>query len=229
MDREIGQIRHRSQNSPQEGNVAEDESEFARSSRDRRPDARTQCDRASRPHWPHAPPHLLEGKGVFMVTSSTLHHLDLFCQRASLDFLVQTLREDAERHAWQLDAWAVFSNHYHFVGRALEDARTLKPFLSSLHAKTASFINENDNMAGRRVWFNYWETKLTFVNSYLARLSYVHQNPVRHGLVPVASQYPWCSAGWFERTAELSYVKTVYSFKFDKVRVVDDFTPIVVG
>jgi len=27
------------------------------------------------------------------------------------------------------------------------------------------------------------------------------ENPCRYGLVPVASSYPWCSAGWFERTA----------------------------
>jgi putative transposase len=41
--------------------------------------------------------------------------------------------------------------------------------------------------------------------------------------VPVASQYPWCSSAWFERTASPAQVKTIYSFKLDQVKVDDDF------
>jgi putative transposase len=73
------------------------------------------------------------------------------------------------------------------------------------------------------VWFNFRETRLTFQRSYLARLNYVHQNPVRHSLVPVANQYPWCSAQWFERTASPAMVKSIYRFKIDQLRVYDDF------
>jgi len=56
-------------------------------------------------------------------------------------------------------------------------------------------------------------------------LNYVHQNPVKHGLVPVANQYRWCSAAWFERTASTAQVKSIYRFKVDQVRVRDDFDP----
>jgi hypothetical protein len=59
--------------------------------------------------------------------------------------------------------------------------------------------------------------------SNLARLNYVHQNPVKHGLVPVANQYPWCSASWFERTASPAAIKTIYGFKIDKLRIDDDY------
>jgi putative transposase len=57
----------------------------------------------------------------------------------------------------------------------------------------------------------------------LARLNYVHQNPLKHGLVPIANQYRWCSTAWFERTATPAQVKTIYSFKTDEVNVRDDF------
>jgi len=80
-----------------------------------------------------------------------------------------------------------------------------------------------DGARGRKVWYNFWETKLTYEKSLLARLNYVHQNAVKHGLVPEANQYPWCSAAWFERTATPAQVKTVYSFKTDRIRVIDDF------
>jgi REP-associated tyrosine transposase len=71
--------------------------------------------------------------------------------------------------------------------------------------------------------FQYWETHLTFQRSYFARLSYVHQNPVRHGLVRTASQYPWCSAGWFERKASPAFFKTIMGFLIDKLEIPDDF------
>jgi putative transposase len=42
-------------------------------------------------------------------------------------------------------------------------------------------------------------------------------------LVPVACQYPWCSAAWFERTASPAIVNSIYRFKTDRVLVLDDF------
>jgi hypothetical protein len=48
-------------------------------------------------------------------------------------------------------------------------------------------------------------------------------SPKRRGAPPEANQYPWCSAAWFERSATPAQVKTVYSFKTDRIRVIDDF------
>ncbi len=66
---------------------------------------------------------------------------------------------------------------------------------------------------------------MSYRQSYLSRLNYVHQNPVKHGLVPVANRYPWCSAAWFERTASVAQVKSIYRFRTDHVRVDDGFPP----
>ena len=73
------------------------------------------------------------------------------------------------------------------------------------------------------MWFNFRDTRLTYSKSYLARLKYTHENAVKHGLVLVANQYPWCSAAWFERTATPAQVKTVYRFKIDQLNVYDDY------
>ena len=94
-----------------------------------------------------------------------------------------------------------------------------------LHTKTARWVNRLDGTINRQVWHNFRETRLAYQRSYLARLNYVHQNPVRHGLVPVANQYRWCSAAWFERIASAAQVKSIYRFKIDQVRVEDDFDP----
>jgi len=131
-------------------------------------------------------------------------------------------------YGWQLEAWAVFSNRYHWVAHSPGtevDATTLSTMLSQLHTKTARWVNRLDGTVNRKVWHNYRETRLTYQRSYLARLNYVHQNPVKHRLVPVANQYRWCSAAWFERTASTAQAKSIYRFKVDRVQVEDDFEP----
>jgi putative transposase len=173
--------------------------------------------------WPHAPVHRISLEGIYMVTAGTLHKEHLFCSDKKLSLLEHELLTLAKQHEWQLEAWAVFVNHYHFVARGYDEATPLKKFLQHLHSNTARKVNELDESAGRQVWYNFWDTKLTYERSYLARLNYVHQNAVKHGLVNVASQYPWCSAAWFKRTVSPAMIKTIYGFKIDKLRIDDDY------
>jgi len=158
-----------------------------------------------------------------MVTGATLHKEHLFSAADKLSLLEHELLTLAKQYEWQLEAWAVFVNHYHFVGRGDPDSKSLDKFLRHLHSNTARKLNRLDSCAGRTVWYNFWDTKLTYERSYLARLNYVHQNAVKHGLVNVPSQYPWCSAAWFERTATPAMIKTIYGFKIDKLNIDDDY------
>jgi putative transposase len=173
--------------------------------------------------WPHAPTHRLSEHGTFLVTAGTLYKEHHFRTPQRLDLLEAKLLGLARQYGWQLEAWAAFSNHYHFVGHSQPASAPLDEFLGHLHSATAGEVNEQDGTTGRQVWYNFWETRLTYERSYLARLNYVHHNPVRHGLVRVANQYRWCSAAWFEHTARPAQVKTIYGFKIDQLRVLDDF------
>jgi putative transposase len=173
--------------------------------------------------WPHAPVHRLTGHGVFIVTAGTLHKRLLFDTPAKRDLVERVLLSYAKHFGWQLEAWAVFANHYHFVGRDTPGAAELRTFVSRLHSESARQLNRIEGTEGRTVWHQFWDTRLTYQHAYLARLNYVHQNPVRHGLVRVANQYPWCSAAWFERIASPAQVKTVYGMKIDRVKVEDGF------
>ena len=93
-------------------------------------------------------------------------------ERSKLD------REDFA--GWQLEAWAVFSNHYHFVAHSAANqptAESLGSMLKTLHVKTSGWVNRLDKAPARQVWFNFRETRLTYPRSYFARLNYTHQNP----------------------------------------------------
>jgi len=179
--------------------------------------------------WPHAPTHRLSEQGTFFVTASVYGKAHRFRGKTRLPVLQRGLLKVARDFNWQLEAWAVFSNHYHFVAHSPPDKETsesLSQMLSTLHVKLSGWINRLDKAPGRKNWHNFRETKLTHRKSYLARLNYVHQNAVRHGLVAAASQYAWCSAAWFERTASTAMVKSIYRFKTDRLNIEDDFNPV---
>ena len=158
-----------------------------------------------------------------MATAGTYRKQPCFGSPARLEHLCDTLLELAEKYGWRLQAWAVLANHYHFVGLSPSEAASLQPFIRHLHSVTGKEINRRDCAPGRRVWFEYWETRLTYQKSYLARLSYVHRNAVHHGLVRVPSAYHWCSAGWFERRADSAFYHTVMNFPCDRLRLPDDY------
>jgi len=166
----------------------------------------------------------LSESGTYFVTTGTYQKQHFFRDPQRLDVLQRGLLTLSAQYDWRLEAWCVFPNHYHFVAHSpASGADSLTPMLRELHSKLAIWINTLDNLPGRRVWHNFWDTRLTYEKSYLARLHYTHANAVHHGLVLVANQYPWCSSAWFERTATAAQVKTVYAMKMDSIHVMDDF------
>jgi REP-associated tyrosine transposase len=173
--------------------------------------------------WPHAPVHRLSEHGVYMVTAGTMYKRKFLDTSDKLDLVEPALLSLSTKSGWQLEAWAVLANHYHFVARGSPGSVPMRQFLRELHSTTAREINRLDGVEDRAVWYNYWDNRLTYQHSYLSRLSYVHRNAAKHGLVPVANQYRWCSAAWFERTASPAQVKTIYGFKIDHLKVQDDF------
>ena len=154
-----------------------------------------------------------------MVTAGTYQKKHYLNTSERLDLVERRLFACAEEFGWELHAWAVLSNHYHFVARPIGNPSSLRRVMAKLHMTTSKLLNQLDKTPGRRVW----DSHITFEHSYLARLNYVHSNPVHHEIVTEATAYPWCSAAWFERIAPAAFVKAVSNFKTDQLKVCDDF------
>lgn len=181
-------------------------------------------DRDARPPWPHAPPHWTFEPGIYFVTASTYRRQSLFADPAGLDIVSSRLLESARDFGWSVRAWVVLSNHYHFMARSPHGTgQSLRVWLRELHRSAALALNKQAQTPGRRVWMNFRESRITHQRSYLARLNYIHQNPVRHGVVTSATDYQWSSARWFEGHAAPGFVESVRRFKTDRISVWDDF------
>ena len=156
-----------------------------------------------------------------MVTAACYQHKLHFPGKKRLDFLQELLFSLAQEFHWQLQAWAILPNHYHLIAVSEDNPESLRTFLSHFHSNATRWLNREESTPGRKIWYQYRDTLLTYERSYLARLNYVHRNPEKHGLVRNAENYRWCSAAWFARTATPAFYKTVRSFPIDRLEVVD--------
>jgi REP-associated tyrosine transposase len=178
--------------------------------------------------WPHAPPHRLQSAGVYFLTARAAERRHLLAADEMKDWFQDKLLELAQEFGWKLEAWAILSNHYHFVGHIAsqaDDATSLGKMVQKLHSLTTKELNRRENKPGRtRLWQNFRETHLTYQRSYLARLNYVHQNAVHHKLVTVGSDWKWCSAKAFEKAVTPAWFKTITSFKYDAIAAQEEDT-----
>jgi len=139
------------------------------------------------------------------------------------DWFMALLFQLAKKYEVQLQAWAIMSNHYHFIGVVPSQPDSLGQFIRHLHSASAVRINREDNAPRRKVWYQYWDKLISFNRSYLARLNYVNNNPVHHRVIDNAENYHWCSAAWFKTNMDRAFTQTVASFKMDQLNVHDDF------
>ncbi len=158
------------------------------------------------------------------MTAACYHRQRIFDTPENLDVVTGLLIDTSGEFGWQLRAWAVLSNHYHFLADSPKGSgESLRVWLTEFHRQAAIEVNLRSAAVGRRVWMNFRDTHITHQTSYLARLRYVNENPVRHRLVDLANQYRWCSAAWFESHAPKSFVESVRRFKIDRLKIWDDF------
>ena len=67
--------------------------------------------------WPHAPVHRFDATGVYFITAGTYLKRHYYRERTRLDAFLHRLFGLAREHSIALQAWTVFSNHYHLVGQ----------------------------------------------------------------------------------------------------------------
>lgn len=115
---------------------------------------------------------------------------------AVLRAAVQTARRSAPFH---IDAWVVLPEHMHCVwtlpdGDADFPARwwAIKSAFSRALPDREKRPASLDRRGERGVWQRrYWEHTIRDEADYAAHLDYTHFNPVRHGLVAHAAEWPF--------------------------------------
>jgi putative transposase len=142
----------------------------------------------------HRPPHReFDGSLTFIITAACFEHAPVIGVRPSRmrkfeESLVETCRENAEK----LFAWCLLPNHYHLLART-DRIEALRKALGQLHGRSSFYWNREDDFAGRKVWYNYFDRDMKSPGHFWASLNYVNNNAVHHGYVKRWQDWPYSS------------------------------------
>lgn len=156
--------------------------------------------------------------GCYFVTFQVIGWVDVFTRRIYRDIVVDSLNYCAEKKGLQVHAWVIMSNHVHSILSSATNQ--LSNTVRDLKRHTANKIVEqiNDTTESRKVWMlfqfrraaeghqqnEYWQF-WTHSNHAVrmdplqpkmieSRTHYIHNNPVRAGIVDKPEDYLYSSA-----------------------------------
>jgi putative transposase len=146
----------------------------------------------------HSPPHPLRFAGFYLITASNYEHQAVMSEPSRrTEFEAQLLKSMQNIEA-VISGWVVLPNHYHIL-IGIDRFDLIPGALKGLHGVTSNKWNLADNCRGRRVWFRYVDQYIRNEAHYYRALNYIHFNPIKHGYVHDAYEWPWSSlAGYLK-------------------------------
>jgi putative transposase len=129
----------------------------------------------------------------FFITCRLLPPRRLFVE-SEFECHARVVAERRAEHGFLLTAWVFLPDHWHaifFPACPLTIARVMECIkVSSTHS-----INAGRQERGILWQPRYFDRALRTVKEYREKVDYIHQNPVRAGLVERAEDWLWSSAG----------------------------------
>ncbi|QCK17088.1 REP-associated tyrosine transposase [Mangrovivirga cuniculi] len=155
--------------------------------------------------------------GIYFCTMTVVDWIDVFTRREYRDIIIESLQYCISNKGLELYSWVIMSNHIHIIASVTtpykfsDFLRDFKKFTSKEIIKEIDRINES-----RREWlldrFNFQARKTQRAKKYKVwkdsnhcieidstidiweKIHYIHENPLRNGLVDVPEDYRYSSA-----------------------------------
>jgi REP element-mobilizing transposase RayT len=150
------------------------------------------------------------------VTLQVVFWIDLFTRQAYRDIFIESLKYSQQNKNLEIYAYVVMSNHVHLLAKSLSGdlsgtLRDLKKYTSKKFIERITdepesrrewmlrlfaFAAKRQNKAGDyQVWTHENHAEEIYSNTFIQqKVEYIHQNPVRGGLVQFPQEYVYSSA-----------------------------------
>ena len=160
----------------------------------------------------------------YFLTMKVIRWIDVFSRKEFRDIIVDSMNFCISEKGLNIFAWVIMSNHIHMVAscnpphRMSDFLRDFKKFTSKKIVKTIQEIPESRKdwlldkfsfearRTGRAKDYKLWtdDNHAIDLDAYqidiMEKIDYIHENPVRAGLVRPANEYLYSSACDYSRT-----------------------------
>ncbi|OHB34879.1 MAG: transposase [Planctomycetes bacterium GWA2_40_7] len=146
--------------------------------------------------------------GCFFFTVVTYKRQPILTIPENISRLRKAFAHVKHKRQFEIDGIVVLPNHLHSIWQLPEDDddfatrwRLIKHFFSKSYLSIEKIQNRSRQSKNEKtVWQRrYWEHLIRGENDWQRHMDYIHYNPVKHGLVERACDWPYSS---FERAVE---------------------------
>ena len=173
-------------------------------------------------------------QAIYYMTFTVVGWIDVFTRQQYRDLMIASLKYCQQKKGLHLHAYVIMSNHVHLIA-SVDEGFTLSEFVRDSKKFVAKRILDDistNNQESRREWMlhqfkyyasrhsrneNYqlWEHENHFVELFSPafmqqKIDYIHQNPVRAGLVYRAEDYVYSSASNYADIDGIIYVDFLF-------------------
>lgn len=149
------------------------------------------------------------------LTFSCYRRFDFLSRDRTCQWLVESIEAARQRLDFDVWAWVFMPDHVHIIVRPRQPTydiaairrRIKEPVarqaLAWLREQAPEWLPRIERQRGKRREYLFWQSgggydrNITEARTLLAMIDYIHENPVRKGLVVRASDWRWSSAGWY--------------------------------
>lgn len=148
---------------------------------------------------------LLRDQRMFFVTTSTKEHVRLFIESSVKSKLLQIIFNCLKKHEAEIYGYVLMDNHIHLLVRLEGGGPQLSIFMKDIKS-----ISSRQLFPERKgIWqARFDDLAIYTLEQFTVKLSYIHNNPVKAGLVGEAEQYEYSSASDWKGESSNSIIKT---------------------
>ncbi len=161
--------------------------------------------------------YISDQNAVHFITCTVIQWVDVFSRKDYRDIIVDSLNYCIESKGLNVHAWCLMSNHLHLIVSCREDQK-LSDLIRDFKKYTSGMIIQaisNNQYESRKHWmlwifrkagennkrnetFQFWQQhnrpiECTNPNILETRINYLHENPVRAGIVNFEGDYLYSS------------------------------------
>lgn len=136
---------------------------------------------------PGYPQHVIQrGNNRQAIATSAAHY----------QTLLGLIDDNARKFAVAIHAYVLMDNHFHLLATP-ETAQALPQMMQAIGRRYVRYFNDSQGRSGT-LWEGRYRSTVIQPEAYLlACMAYMDLNPVRHGQVAQARDYPWSSHGHY--------------------------------
>ena len=160
--------------------------------------------------------------GIYHIILRGINRQTIFEEDEDAIKFVETLGEYKEKSGYKLYAYCLMGNHIHLLLK--EEDEELGIIMRRIGASYVYWYNLKYNRCGHLFQDRYKSEPVEGENYLLAVLRYIHQNPLKAGLVKDIGDYKWSSYCEFINKGEIIDVDFILGlFGKERTKAIDNF------